>query len=407
MVININITDKRASVEGAPVIVCGNSEYSIKFTFDAEWGADTYKTARFVYVRGGRVLHEDRDFTGDTVQVPRLANIREVHVGVFEGERYTTTPAVIPCEPSILCGSGEPAAPSPETDARILELLNLAIAQQAQAEATAADNASAIVLSASGYGVTITDSASRILRGLKVYGKTTQDGTPAPSAPVPLVNVGGDGRALVSIEGEGSAGPQQLFTEVPNGLCSVIGPNGEEVADEIDYARGVLIRRTHVQIFKGTENFIPLGVAGAANAFFYQVYPAVKPATIDNEGFSVCSHFESKRITSATTDVGHQVRKISNGDQCRILFRPEGVADMDGATFSSWLKANPTTVIYALETPTETPLSAEELAAYKRMRTNYPTTVISADNDARLAVDYVADTKTYIDNKLAALVANS
>lgn len=142
MVININITDKRASVAGAPVIVCGNSDYSIKFTFDDEWGTNTYKTARFVYVRGGRVLHEDRGFTGDSVQIPMLKNTQQVHIGVFQGDIHTTTPAVIPCELSILCGSGEPAEPAPDTDpetySQIVELLNLAIVQQE--EATAATN---------------------------------------------------------------------------------------------------------------------------------------------------------------------------------------------------------------------------------------------------------------------------
>lgn len=123
MIININITDKRPVVEGSPVIVCNNSDYSIKFTFDADWGVDTYKTARFVYSRGGRVLHEDRGFIGDTVQVPELANVSAVYIGVFEGDLHTSTPAVIPCELSIICKSGEPAAPPPDIDQTLAEQL--------------------------------------------------------------------------------------------------------------------------------------------------------------------------------------------------------------------------------------------------------------------------------------------
>ena len=135
--ININIANKRATTEGSPVIVCGNSDYMLQLTFDDEWSAATYKTARFVYVQNGQVLHEDRDFNGTEVQVPALANTTQVKVGVFAGELYTSTAAVIPCKASILCGSGEPANPTPEEDARIMELLNLAIKQQADAEAAA------------------------------------------------------------------------------------------------------------------------------------------------------------------------------------------------------------------------------------------------------------------------------
>ena len=54
-----------------------------------------------------------------------------------------------------------------------------------------------------------------------------------------------------------------------------------------------------------------------------------------------------------------------------------------------------------LETPIETPLSAEELEQYKTIHTNYPTTTILSD--AQLEVNYVADTKNYIDKKFVAL----
>lgn len=107
MIINITVADCRATLEGAPVIVCNNKrKYSIKFTFDSEWGADTQKTARFVWVSGGEQIVRDVNFTGDTVKVPPLSGAKEVKVGVFEGDLQTTTPARIYCEPSILCYGG-------------------------------------------------------------------------------------------------------------------------------------------------------------------------------------------------------------------------------------------------------------------------------------------------------------
>lgn len=51
----------------------------------------------------------------------------------------------------------------------------------------------------SGEAVTITDAAQRGFRRLSIYGKTTQAGTPTPSAPVDLVSVGNDGNIGLTV----------------------------------------------------------------------------------------------------------------------------------------------------------------------------------------------------------------
>lgn len=123
MIIQIDITDKHCKVMGAPVIVCGNSGYSIAFTFDEEWDAEGAKTARFVYVQNGAVKHTDVIFTGSTVEVPILRDIKAVRVGVFAGDLKTSTPARIPCERSILCGTSTQDDITPSQYEQILALL--------------------------------------------------------------------------------------------------------------------------------------------------------------------------------------------------------------------------------------------------------------------------------------------
>lgn len=123
MTITIRITDKRPTVEGAPIIVCGNSTYSIKFIFDAEWDAFVAKTARFVYVQNGQVRTKDEPFNGDTVAVPILSGTREVLVGVYAGNLQTSTPARIPCDLSIRCSTGAPADPPTSVYDQIMEML--------------------------------------------------------------------------------------------------------------------------------------------------------------------------------------------------------------------------------------------------------------------------------------------
>lgn len=120
----IIIQERRAQVVGSPVIVCGNSDYTIAFDFDSDWNLTGPKTARFVYVKGGKVQHEDKVFSGDTVNVPVLSDVSFVDVGVFAGDLCTTTPARIRCKKSILCGSGEVHEPTPDVYAQIMARFN-------------------------------------------------------------------------------------------------------------------------------------------------------------------------------------------------------------------------------------------------------------------------------------------
>jgi hypothetical protein len=92
---------------GQPVIVCGNGDYTVTFSFDDEWGEAGAKTARFKYLTAEGMKHKDVDFAGSTVRVPMLSNIREVEVGVYSTDLATSTGAPIRCQPSVRCGSGE------------------------------------------------------------------------------------------------------------------------------------------------------------------------------------------------------------------------------------------------------------------------------------------------------------
>lgn len=105
--IKVVVTDRVATTEGQPVIVCGNGDYTITFSFDEEWDKAGAKTARFKYLTAEGVKHQDVGFTGTQVGVPMLSNIREVEVGVYAVGLATSTGAPIRCEPCICCGSGE------------------------------------------------------------------------------------------------------------------------------------------------------------------------------------------------------------------------------------------------------------------------------------------------------------
>ena len=59
-----------------------------------------------------------------------------------------------------------------------------------------------IACDASGSLITLEDASNRRLLGLKLYGKTTQDGTPTPEAPVELVSAGASGAINTTVCGK-------------------------------------------------------------------------------------------------------------------------------------------------------------------------------------------------------------
>lgn len=75
------------------------------------------------------------------------------------------------------------------------------------------------------------------------------------------------------------------------------------------------------------------------------------------------------------------------------------------AEISSYLKDNPLEVLYVLNTPITTDLSAEEVQKVLALHTYKPVTTVWNDQNADMEITYVADAKNYIDNKLAEIQA--
>lgn len=118
--INISVENKIATKTDDAEYICDNSDYVVKFSFDAEWDEYSTKTARFIY----NDRHEDVVFTGDQCAVPKISDTYFFNIGVFAGDLHTTTPARVPCKLSVLCGAGAPADPTQDVYNQILAKLN-------------------------------------------------------------------------------------------------------------------------------------------------------------------------------------------------------------------------------------------------------------------------------------------
>lgn len=140
------------------------------------------------------------------------------------------------------------------------------LAEIEKAVAEKADKARQNILigSETGNPVSVSDAFSAPLCGLTVYGKSTQDGTPAPDAPVPIVSAGDGGTITVTI-GDGADERQTITLQTPNGLPGIpvtsggnyTDPSGQQwVCDEVDLERGVRVQRVDKAAFDSTKTLV-------------------------------------------------------------------------------------------------------------------------------------------------------
>lgn len=151
-IIEIEVKNKIAQ-SPADSIVCGNSDFQIKFAFDKEWDEYETKTARFVY----NGIQQDIVFVGDICDVPIISGANVCAVGVFAGDLHTTTPALVSCLKSILCADGLPAAPKDDVYIQIIEMVSDINEKATAAEAAAAAAEEAAEKAAASGGVDLSN----------------------------------------------------------------------------------------------------------------------------------------------------------------------------------------------------------------------------------------------------------
>lgn len=219
--------------------------------------------------------------------------------------------------------------------------------------------------------------------------------------------------------------PQILTLQTPNGLPGVpvskdgnyTDKNGQQwICDEIDLGRGKYMQRTDE---KDVSEAIPLLWSGAGkwgnnDGYKTLAFYAYINGSNSNKNWDAVKNYGICNYAIITSNVfNNSVIGFSLGDYIAFRVPRSLLPDWDennpsNEPWANWLKArkeagNPVIVRYALANPIERDLTPEEIAAYKTLHTNYPSTVISNDAGAHMEVSYVADTKNYIDNKFAAL----
>ena len=244
--------------------------------------------------------------------------------------------------------------------------------------------------SVSGASITATDSFAAPFVGLRVCGKSTQDGTPLPTAPVPIVSAGDGGTVTVTVS-DGANESQTLTLQTPNALPGIpvssggnyTDENGQQwVCDEVDLARGVRVQRITKIKVTSSLNWQTSG----RNVDRYFAWFAGTSATN-----VLCTHF--------STTVGSEVIGGAIANQNNLIgfaYAEKGTTTLDD--FKAFLDANEVYVWTSLATPVETALSAAEISAYKALTTYSPTTTISVTDGAGAETKYQRDVNIVIKN---------
>lgn len=120
MIIHVGVADKIASQTDKTIYVCGNSDFTIEFDFDAEWDSYTAKTARFIHGES----FTDVVFSGNSCAVPIMQDVYSFKVGVYAGDLHTTTPAIVSAKKSILCEAGAPAEPPEDVYHQLIDMID-------------------------------------------------------------------------------------------------------------------------------------------------------------------------------------------------------------------------------------------------------------------------------------------
>jgi hypothetical protein len=244
-----------------------------------------------------------------------------------------------------------------------------------------------------GNPISVDDAFSAPLCGLTVYGRSTQDGTPTPDAPVPIVSAGDGGTIAVTLS-DRNGKTQTLTLPTPNGLPGIpvtsggnyTDQNGQQwVCDEVDLERGVKVQRIGKERVNTSD--------GGINEQYRLALDI--PGNEGKDGAFPCI-ISITPYTPWTSCVAGTKLYLKN------ITKPEG-----GFYTAEELRALAIDVdfVYQLATPIETPLTPSEIAAYKALTAYGPDTVVQAGDGAGIKLGYQRDVNIAI-KKLEDAVAS-
>lgn len=174
--------------------------------------------------------------------------------------------------------------------------------------------------------------------------------------------------------------------------------NGQQwICDEVDLERGVYVQRVKRVVLNGTESW-QKNTEGDSDNYLY--FLRVNDVGGDS---SLCDSLQKKAsntLSRGGASADHMGVYVSKTYQVIYMNLCMLLSENTVVGMKNALGQKNVTIHYPLAKTIETPLTEAEIAAYRAIHTHKPNTTVLNDAGAHMAVEYVADTKLYIDNKI-------
>lgn len=223
----------------------------------------------------------------------------------------------------------------------------------------------------------------------------------------PMLNVGSS-----AIPFESYKQPQTIILTTPNGLSGIpvsgddytyIDSTGQKwIADTIEYRKdSKCVRVQRVEKHK-ISHVVSINNARQQNPDYFGCEYESLIDELKNRQIGILCNKNIFKGESTNLN-GSEMTYVLNNGFIVFGFPKKLVQEQTVEAVNNYLKENPFDIIYPLKQPVETPLTPEEIAAFKALHTNEPTTTIMNDAGVTTKVKYITDTKKYIDSKFVAL----
>lgn len=305
-----------------------------------------------------------------------------------------------------------------------------------------------LISTETGNPISCNDAYSAPLCGLTVYGKSTQDGTPTPDAPVPIVSAGDSGSVTVKVTGKNLLYLPDIEERTVGGVTYSV-KNGVIKIKGTSQGKSIRLIRD-IKLFVGTWFFDPNPVKGTESLSCY-----LDLTNTINRGFSLASGAASKPLKLPEKEVKYPFNlniESAAGSVIDMEWKPQmllsdkllpyspyheqlltlhtptglpGIPVTSGGNYTDpqgqqWVcdevdlergvkvqridkGAFDATKALAeqnaiLATPIETPLTPAEIAAYKALTAYGPDTVVQAGDGAGIKLGYQRDVNIVVKN---------